>query len=158
MNAADSFAHSAQNYRVGFLAASLEPVLCRPVGTALAEGEARQLRLAGEFLHDVLAGARLVSKGETGAVSATRAVRALGYALGPLAAIQSLATEDDVVVLLRDMVDCTERSSNAGQLSGPVETLGAMAILFSHLSQAILASLNQRAAIEEEKSSTIALP
>src|SRR5437879_5083442 len=77
MNEPDPFTANTPNYRYGFLAAALHRLLERPIGSPLAPEELRQLALAKTFLADVLAGARLVSKGETRTVSATRAIGAL---------------------------------------------------------------------------------
>ena len=146
MNRPDLFHLDAQNYRYGFLSAAVDEVLSRPIGSQLDDEQVRKLDLARAFLTDVVAGAKLVSKGEPAAASALGAVRALGYALGPLAAMEQLhvTTEDDLLDLFKTMLEYVERSARERQLAALPEALQMTHAMFSFLSDSILASLNQR--------------
>lgn len=142
----DRFARDAENFRYGFLSAALEPVLSRTVGSPLTDEEIRQLELARSFLSDVVDGARLVSKGEASSVSARRAVDALGYALGPLEAMKQLQldSEEQVLIVLRAMLDCIKQSISQRRLEGAEMPLAWTAQLFKLLDASGLSSVKRR--------------
>lgn len=146
MNEPDPFTANTPNYRYGFLAAALHRLLERPIGSPLEPEELRQLELAKAFLSDVLAGARLVSKGETRAVSATRAIGALDYALGPLQAMEELRdfSEERLLGLFNDMLKSIEESIRAGHLAGEEDALRVARGFFGYLNQSILATLSRQ--------------
>jgi len=146
MNEPDPFTANTPNYRYGFLAAALHRLLERPVGTPLGAEELRQLTLAKAFLSDVLAGARLVSKGETRAVSAARAIGALDYALGPLQAMEELRdlSEERLLSFLNDMLRSIDESIHERRLAGDKDTLRVSRGFFGHLNQSILATLSKQ--------------
>ncbi|HEX9431073.1 MAG TPA: hypothetical protein VF944_11920 [Candidatus Bathyarchaeia archaeon] len=144
MNELDTFDLNTPNYRYGFLAAALPRTLARPLGARLTSEDCRLLSLARTFLSNVLDGARLVSKGETQAVSATQAMGALGYALGPLQAMEQLKTlsQDNLLTLFGRMLESVDLSITEGNLAGNEEALQIAAAFFSYLNQSILSTLN----------------
>ena len=146
MNEPDLFTANTPNYRYGFLAAALHRLLERPFGSPLTPEELRQLALAKTFLADVLAGARLISKGETRTVSATGAIGALDYALGPLQAMEELRdfSEERLLSLFSEMLRSIDESIRAKQLAGDEGTLRVARQFFGQLHQSILATLSQQ--------------
>jgi len=147
MNEPDPFTANTPNYRYGFLAAAVHQLLERPMGSSLNPEELRQLDLARAFLSDVLAGARLVSnRGETRAVSPSRAIGALDYALGPLQAMEELRdfSQERLLSLFNDMMVSIEESIRAGRVAGNEEALRLASGFFGHLNESILAALSRR--------------
>lgn len=150
MHERDPFVRNAENLRYSLLAAAVQRAIGRPVGTPISDEEVRQLSLGSAFLADVIAGAKLVTKGEqTAAASASGAVDALGYALGPLEAMERLhlATEDDLLGLFREIQDCLNTSIEKHQVLGSERALNQTRALFRFLHEGILASLNHRRTI-----------
>ncbi len=141
----DPFVINTQNYRYGFLSAALRRTLNQALGSPLDQEDIRRLRLAKEFLSNVLAGARLVSRGETRAVSATQAMDALTYALGPLQAIETLRqlSQENLFRLFGDMLSSIDASIEAQQLKGEEQTLRTAAAFFAGLNDSILSALNR---------------
>ncbi len=104
------------------------------------------MTLGKAFLVDVLAGARLVSRGDTKAASPTRAISLLDYALGPLQAMERLRdqSEETVLKFLEDVLKLVGESVNEGRLAGDPSTLLGAKEFFGYLSDDILATLNRR--------------
>jgi hypothetical protein len=146
MNEPDRFTANTPNYRYGFLAAAVHRLLERPIGSPLSPEELRQLFLAKSFLSDVLAGARLVSKGETRSVSASRAIGALDYALGPLQAMEELRdlSEERLLLVFTEMLRSIDDSIRARHLAGDEATLRVARGFFGYLNQDILAALSRQ--------------
>ena len=146
----DPFARNAENYRYGILAAAVQQALSKPSGAPLSDEQVRQLSLGSDFLGNVIAGAKLVSRGEhTLSSSASGAVDALGYALGPLEAMQelNLSTEDDLLGVFREIQDCLNTSIKERQVCGSAQALMLTRALFHFLHEGILASINTRRAV-----------
>lgn len=145
MHELDPLTANTPNYRYGFLSAGLHHILGKPVGTELSAEERRQVALGKAFLADVLAGATLVSRGDTKAASPTRAIGVLDYALGPLQAMERLRdqSEETVIRFLEDTLNALDASLAAGRLTGDAETLLGAKEFFTYLSDDILSTLNR---------------
>lgn len=146
MHETDSFTANTANYRYGFLSAGLQQVLGKPTGTELDGDEQRQVEMGRDFVADVLAGASLVSKGKTKAASPSHAANILDYALGPLQSMERVRdlSEDRVIKFLEEVHKALEETVQAHRVAGQLEGRRDAIEFFGHLSDEILATLNQR--------------
>jgi hypothetical protein len=146
MNELDPFAANVPNYRYGFLAAALSEILARPLGAGLSDEDVRQLMLARDFLNDILAGVALVVKGEARNVSATRAIGALDYALGPLQAMERAReiSEDGLRAMFEEMQQVITESIANRSVSGLAPSVATALQFFGQLSEGILATLGKQ--------------
>jgi hypothetical protein len=144
MHETDSFTANTANYRYGFLSAGLHQVLAKPAGAELDSDEQRQVEMGREFVAEVLAGASLVSKGQTKAASPSHATNVLAYALGPLQSMERVKdlSEERVIQFLEQVHNALDETVQAHRVTGQPERLKDAAEFFGHLSDEILATLS----------------
>jgi len=142
----DPLARDAENFRFSLLSSAVEPILTRRADSVLNEEDLRKLGLARDWLADVMAGARLIAKGQSSAVSPRRAVDALVYVLSTLEAMALIATEDELLDRLRGMLAAMDRCIQQKRVAADEAPLRDMAALFRGLNQSVLSDIKNRSA------------
>jgi hypothetical protein len=147
MSAPHQFALESQNIGYGFLASSLADLLRSRPHTELDEVSADRFRQGVEFLNDVVRGAEVVSLGKCGALTTERSIKALGYAMQPIVALQeAVTTNEDFVRIIREMSACLEKVSRDRSLLSRDENeerqLKIATTFFEALAERILSSLS----------------